>query len=110
MTTTLQLSRLVLVAVVIAAGGCSFDIANPNTPDVIGENPSRSVVAATANGILIATRADVADFALKAGILRARQLLCHAKQQRLRRHGDAEQHQQHGIKSRRQCGYAEQFR
>lgn len=69
MTTTLHLSRLVLVAVVIAAGGCSFDIANPNTPDVIGENPSRSVVAATANGILIATRADVADFALKAGIL-----------------------------------------
>jgi starch-binding outer membrane protein, SusD/RagB family len=69
MTTTLKLSRLALVALAVAAGGCSFDIANPNTPDVIGQNPSRSVVAATANGILIATRADVADWALDGGIL-----------------------------------------
>ena len=69
MTTTRKLLRLALVAVAVAVGGCSFDIANPNTPDVIGENPSRSVVAATANGILIATRSDVADWALKGGIL-----------------------------------------
>ena len=68
MTTTLKLSRLALVALAAAAVGCSFDIQNPNTPDVIGENPSRSVVAATANGILIATRADVADWALDGGI------------------------------------------
>jgi hypothetical protein len=69
MTTTLKLSRLALAALAVAAVGCSFDIANPNTPDVIGPDPSRSVVAATANGILIATRADVADWALKGGIL-----------------------------------------
>jgi len=68
MTTTLKLSRLALAALAVAAAGCSFDIANPNTPDVIGENPSRSVVAATANGIIIATRADVADWALDAGL------------------------------------------
>jgi hypothetical protein len=69
MTTTLKHSRLALMGLALTVAGCSFDIANPNTPDVIGPDPSRSVVAATANGILIATRADVADFALKAGIL-----------------------------------------
>ena len=41
----------------------------PTAPDVIGENPTRSEVAATANGILIATRADMADWALDGGIL-----------------------------------------
>jgi starch-binding outer membrane protein, SusD/RagB family len=69
MTTTLKLLRLALVAVAVVLDGCSFDIANPNTPDVIGSDPSRSEVAATANGILIATRADVADWALDGGIL-----------------------------------------
>jgi starch-binding outer membrane protein, SusD/RagB family len=68
MTTIAKLSHLALVLGVIGTGACSFDIENPNTPDVIGENPNRSEVAATANGILIATRADVADWALDAGI------------------------------------------
>jgi len=68
MTTITKLSRLALVLGVVAAGACSFDIANPNTPDIIGEDPNRSEVAATANGILIATRADVADWALDGGI------------------------------------------
>lgn len=68
MTITRKVSRLALAGLALAAAGCSFDIQNPNTPSVIGENPSRSVVAATANGILIATRADVADFALDGGI------------------------------------------
>jgi starch-binding outer membrane protein, SusD/RagB family len=68
MTTTLKLSRLALMAVVVVTGACSFDIENPNTPDVIGADPSRSEVAATASGILIATRADVADWALDGGI------------------------------------------
>jgi hypothetical protein len=55
----------------IALGGvaCNFDIGNPNSPDIIGENPTRSEVAAAATGLLIATRADVADWALDAGIL-----------------------------------------
>jgi hypothetical protein len=68
MTTNMKLSRLALVFAVLATGACSFDIENPNTPDVIGANPNRSQVAATANGILIATRADVADWALDGGI------------------------------------------
>lgn len=69
MTTTLKHSRPALVALALTVAGCSFDIANPNTPDVIGPDPSRSVVAATANGILIATRSDVGDWALDGGIL-----------------------------------------
>jgi starch-binding outer membrane protein, SusD/RagB family len=68
MTTTLMRSRLAIMAFAIMSASCSFDIQNPNTPDVIGDNPSRSVVAATANGILIATRADMADWALDGGI------------------------------------------
>jgi starch-binding outer membrane protein, SusD/RagB family len=68
MTTNAKLSRLALVLGVMATGACSFDIQNPNTPNVIGENPNRSEVAATANGILIATRADVADWALDGAI------------------------------------------
>src|SRR6266404_7887534 len=69
MTFIRHLSRPALVALAIGEGGCSFDIENPNTPDVIGENPTRSEVAATANGILIATRADVGLWALVGGIL-----------------------------------------
>ena len=68
MTTIAKLSHLALVLGVTGAGACNYDIANPNTPDVIGENPNRSQVAATANGILIATRADVADWALDGAI------------------------------------------
>jgi starch-binding outer membrane protein, SusD/RagB family len=66
--TTIKLTRVALALVVIGAGACNYDITNPNSPDVIGENPTRSEVAATANGILIATRADVADWALDGGI------------------------------------------
>jgi len=68
MTTNAKLSRLALVALIAVAVGCSFDINNPNSPNVIGENPTRSEVAATANGILIATRADMGDWALDGGI------------------------------------------
>jgi hypothetical protein len=52
------------------AGACSFDQStNPNSPDEIGENPSRGQVSATANGILIAFRTEVADIALDGAIL-----------------------------------------
>jgi hypothetical protein len=68
MTTITKLSRLAMAALAVSAGGCSFDINNPNSPDVIGQNPTRSEVAATANGILIATRADMADWALDGAI------------------------------------------
>jgi hypothetical protein len=68
MTTNAKLSCLALVALVAVTGSCSFDISNPNSPNIIGENPNRSEVAATANGILIATRADMGDWALDGGI------------------------------------------
>ena len=68
MTTNAKLSCLALVALVAVTGSCSFDIDNPNSPNIIGENPNRSEVAATANGILIATRADVGDWALDGAI------------------------------------------
>jgi starch-binding outer membrane protein, SusD/RagB family len=68
MTTITKLPALALVLGVLGSGACSFDVANPNTPDIIGEDPNRSEVAATANGILIATRSDMGDWALDGGI------------------------------------------
>ncbi len=69
MTTITKLSRAALVLGVLATGACSFDIANPNSPNIIGDNPNRSEVAAASLGILIATRSDLADFARNVGIL-----------------------------------------
>ena len=66
--TTTKLTRVALALVVIGAGACNYDITNPNSPTVIGENPSPAQVGAAANGILIATRQDVADWALDAAI------------------------------------------
>ena len=65
--TPTKLRRAVLALVVIGAG-CNYDIQNPNTPGVIGENPSVSQVGAAARGLLLATRADVADWALDGAI------------------------------------------
>ena len=65
---TPKLSRLLPLLSLLGGGACDFDIANPNSPAVIGENPSASQVGAAANGILIATRQDVADWALDAAI------------------------------------------
>ena len=54
----------------LTSAGCSFDLStNPNSPDPIGENPSRTEVAVAANGLLIAFRTDFADFALDMGII-----------------------------------------
>ena len=66
--TPIKLIQLAPALVILGVGACNYDIANPNSPNVIGENPTRSEVAATANGILIATRADMADWALDGGI------------------------------------------
>jgi hypothetical protein len=55
---------------VLTSAGCSFDLStNPNSPDPIAANPSRSQVAVAANGLLIAFRTDFADFALDMGII-----------------------------------------
>jgi starch-binding outer membrane protein, SusD/RagB family len=62
-----KLRRAALALVVIGAA-CNYDIQNPNTPGVIGENPSVSQVGAAARGLLLATRADVADWALDGAI------------------------------------------
>ena len=68
MTTLLKLSRVALALGGLVVGACSFDIANPNGPAVIGENPNRSQVAAAATGLLIATRSDLPDFVRNVGI------------------------------------------
>jgi hypothetical protein len=69
MTSILKPSRLVLLLGVFATGGCNYDIANPNAPDPLGQNPSRSAVAGAATGLLIGTRVDLADWVLDAAIL-----------------------------------------
>lgn len=59
-----------LLAGVLATGACDFDLStNPNSPDPIGENPSRVQVGVAINGMLIALRGDYADYAVDLGIL-----------------------------------------
>ncbi|MBA3496293.1 MAG: RagB/SusD family nutrient uptake outer membrane protein, partial [Gemmatimonadales bacterium] len=66
----MRLRQLALLAVFLGAGACGFDLnTNPNSPDPIGSNPSRGQVSAAANGMLIAIRQDVQDFALDGGVL-----------------------------------------
>src|SRR3954454_2727942 len=69
MTPILKPSSLVLLVGVLATGACDFDIANPNAPDPLGENPSRSAVAGAATGLLVGDRVDLADWVLDAAIL-----------------------------------------
>jgi len=66
--TPILLRRLALGLTIMAAGACSYDITNPNSPSVIGDNPSAAQVGAAARGILMATRQDVADWALDGAI------------------------------------------
>ena len=62
--------RSLLLLGVLTSAACSFDLStNPNSPDPIGENPSRTQLAVAANGMLIAFRTDFADFALDMGII-----------------------------------------
>jgi starch-binding outer membrane protein, SusD/RagB family len=64
-----QTHALLLLAA-LGTGACSFDLnTNPNAPDAIGENPSRAEVSATAIGMLLALRPDIADFPLDMGII-----------------------------------------
>lgn len=66
----MRLRHLALLAAFLGAGACNFDLnTNPNSPDPIGEKPSRGQVSAAANGMLIAIRQDVQDFALDMGVL-----------------------------------------
>ena len=66
----MTLRRIVLLAAVLGMGACSFDLSTtPNSPTPIGEDPTRGQVGAAANGMLIALRDDIQDFALDVGIL-----------------------------------------
>jgi starch-binding outer membrane protein, SusD/RagB family len=58
-----------LVAAVVLTGACDFDVQNPNSPDPIGQNPTREQVAAAAIGLLLGTQTDAADWALDVGII-----------------------------------------
>jgi starch-binding outer membrane protein, SusD/RagB family len=66
--TPIKLAGAALLLTFFGTGACNYDITNPNSPDVIGPNPSAAQVGAAANGILIATRQDVADWALDGAI------------------------------------------
>src|SRR5688572_29792462 len=66
--TPIKLAGAALLLTFFSAGACNYDISNPNSPDVIGQNPSAAQVGAAVNGILIATRQDVADWALDGAI------------------------------------------
>src|SRR3989442_4611601 len=60
--------RLLALAVLVS-GACSFDITNPNTPPLLGANPTREQVQEAVSGLLLGARADYADWALEAGIV-----------------------------------------
>jgi hypothetical protein len=53
----------------LLTAGCNFDLTNPNSPEPIGTNPSRSQVAAAVTGLLIGARGDAADWNLDVGIM-----------------------------------------
>lgn len=61
--------RTLVAVAVLATGACNLDISNPNSPEPIGPNPSRSQVAAASIGVLIAARSDLDDYVLDAGII-----------------------------------------
>jgi starch-binding outer membrane protein, SusD/RagB family len=63
-----QPRQIALALAIMAVGACNYDIANPNSPTVIGDNPSAAQVGAAARGILMATRQDLADWALDGAI------------------------------------------
>ena len=58
-----------LVAALLAAGACDFNITNPNIPPIIGPNASPERVAAAVAGVLVSQRADMGNWVLKSSIL-----------------------------------------
>lgn len=58
-----------LVLAVLVSGACDFDIADPNNPAPLGNNPTRAAVAAAATGLLVSSRVNYADWVLDVGIL-----------------------------------------
>ncbi len=65
----MKATNLLIALAVLGSGACDFDIADPNNPGPIGNDPSPSEVTAAVAGILLAARSDAADWILDAGIL-----------------------------------------
>jgi starch-binding outer membrane protein, SusD/RagB family len=65
----MKATRILIALSVLVPGACNFDIADPNNPGPIGNDPSPSQVGAAVTGILIASRAPVGGWNLISGIL-----------------------------------------
>lgn len=63
--------RTLAVATLLALSltGCDYDIGNPNSPDAIGNDPSRSRVAAAATGLMLGTRSYYPGWILNTSII-----------------------------------------
>jgi hypothetical protein len=66
--TTRLLRKAVIVAIATSAA-CDFNIANPNSPDPLGNDPSPNEVASAVTGLLIGSRAYAADWIIDIGII-----------------------------------------
>lgn len=69
--TTTRMHRLAWVLGLAVAGvsGCNFDISNPNSPDPIGNNPTRERIGNVATGLLIGTRSYYPGWILNTSII-----------------------------------------
>ena len=65
----MKATRILIALSVLVSGACNFDIADPNNPGPIGNDPSPSQVGAAVTGIIIASRAPVGGWNLISGIL-----------------------------------------
>lgn len=65
----MKATRILIALSVLVSGACNFDIADPNNPGPIGNDPSPSQVGAAVTGIIIASRAPVGFWNLISGIL-----------------------------------------
>jgi hypothetical protein len=66
----MRMRHPVLLLGLLAASACNFDqTTNPNSPDPIGENPSRNEISVAVNGMLIAFRTDFADIPVDMGMV-----------------------------------------
>ena len=63
----MKTTRFLMALAVLTA--CDFDITDPNNPSPIGNDPSPAEVGSAAIGIILAARADAADWILDAGII-----------------------------------------
>lgn len=61
--------HIALLLGTLTLSACEFDLANPNSPDPIGPNPTPERVAAAATGLLLGSRAGFSAFVLNTGII-----------------------------------------